>query len=138
MLSGRIKKISSFLQGNEAIIVENEANRFYFTGFNSSAGVVIVTSQKAFFLIDFRYYEKAKNIVKHCEVVLATQFFTQISEILKENDIEKIFVETENFSVKKFNEYKEKFDFVTVSDDDKIENEIYKMRSIKDSEELKP
>ena len=137
MLSDRIKKISSFLQGNEAIIIENEANRFYFTGFNSSAGIVIITSQKAFFLIDFRYFEKAKNIVKHCDVVLATQFFAQISEILKENNIEKIFVETENFSVKKFNEYKEKFDFVTISDDDKIENEIYKMRSIKDSEELK-
>ena len=136
MIADRIKKISSFLEGNEAIIIENDANRFYFTGFNSSAGMVIITSQKAFFLIDFRYYEKAKKLVKHCEVILATKIYSQVSEIFSNNGVKNVFVETGNISIKKYNEYKQKFDFVAVSDEDKIEKEIYKMRSIKDNDEL--
>lgn len=137
MLSDRIKKISGFLKGDEAIIIENPANRFYFTGFDSSAGLVVITAEKSYVLVDFRYFEKAKNVIKHSNVLLAKQFTEKIYEILCENKIKKVFLEVENISFGKYAHYKEKLDFLMVSDDGKVEKDIYKMRSLKDETEIK-
>ena len=57
----RIEQIQTHLGGGEAMLITGAANRFYVTGFRSSAGLVWIAKDKAVFLIDFRYYEKAKR-----------------------------------------------------------------------------
>ena len=38
----------------EAVLVQDEVNRFYFSGMKSSAGTIIITKTEAIFFIDFR------------------------------------------------------------------------------------
>ena len=59
-MKDRILKIQNGLKSDEALLILSDANRFYFTGFSSSAGNVIITKQNSVFLIDFRYFEKSK------------------------------------------------------------------------------
>ena len=66
----RIEKLQKNLKNNEAFIVNYGPNRFYLSGFNSSAGVIVITKSSADLIIDFRYYEKAKRVVKSCNVIL--------------------------------------------------------------------
>ena len=60
MTDVKIKKIQKFLEDNEAALITSDENRFYLTGFPSSAGTLFITNKKAYFLIDFRYIEVAR------------------------------------------------------------------------------
>ena len=61
MTKQRVAKIQQELAANQAFLVASETNRFYFTGFPSSAGTVFIARDGAVFLIDFRYIEKARR-----------------------------------------------------------------------------
>ena len=52
----------------QAALVVSEENRRYFTGFPSSAGVLIVSRGGSIFLTDSRYNEAARRTVTGCEV----------------------------------------------------------------------
>lgn len=132
----RIKSIQQLLKSDEAFIVENASNRFYLTGFNSSAGVILITKQNSYFLIDFRYFEKAKKTVKNCDVILANSFLEDISNILQRENVKGIYFEVSNTSVSTYKRYAKKFNFAKVLDDEKCEKEILKLRSIKGENEL--
>ena len=91
MINNRIKKIQENLKNNEAFIVYYGPNRYYLTRFNSSAGVVLITPKTASFIIDFRYFEKAKREVSSCNVILSNKIWEQIGGILKDENIAKIY-----------------------------------------------
>lgn len=58
----KIQKLQKTMPSSvEALIVCDPANRFYLTGMKSSAGTVLVTRQRAWLLIDFRYLEEAEK-----------------------------------------------------------------------------
>jgi Xaa-Pro aminopeptidase len=132
----RISKLQEALTANQAVLLFNEYNRIYFSGFPSSAGTVIITKNKAFFLIDFRYYEKAKNTVENMDVLLCERLYKQIGDILESQKIKTVFLETESISVAKYGTLKQSFPLVEISDSPFIENFINKQRSIKDKKEL--
>ena len=48
----------------DALLITNEYNRRYMTGFTGSAGVAIVSQNDAVFITDFRYTEQAAVQVK--------------------------------------------------------------------------
>ncbi|MGN7407909.1 M24 family metallopeptidase [Sporosarcina sp. SAFN-010] len=52
----------------DAIIVTNDQNRRYLTGFTGSAGTVVVTQTNAFLLVDFRYTQQAVDQSEDFEV----------------------------------------------------------------------
>ena len=135
MTEERVGKISENLGLDEAAIFTSAPNRFYLTGFPSSAGAVLITHDNAYFLIDFRYFEKAKQTVNSCEVILCKNLYNQISEILKKHTVKTLLVETADLSVQEFKTYKEKLEGVIVSDDARIERLILEMRSIKSTDE---
>ena len=88
----RVCKIQENLTPDTALLVTSEANRFYLTGFHSSAGVVVVTKEKSYFLIDFRYVEKAKSVVKSCEVILSSRSESEVLELLKKYFDKKVHI----------------------------------------------
>jgi len=45
----------------DAVLLTSFQNRFYATGFPSSAGIVLITAENAYFATDFRYFEDASN-----------------------------------------------------------------------------
>ena len=59
----RLEKIRAKMKEKElcALLVTSGENRRYVTGFGSSAGNVLITMDKAYFIVDFRYIEAAKK-----------------------------------------------------------------------------
>jgi len=132
----RLEKLQSALGKGEAALIFDDADRFYFTGFHSSAGVVVITSQKAVLLIDFRYFEKAKNTVKSMETVLCTNTYRQIDELLKGQNISEVFLETNTVNLAVFAKLKENLQGINVSSDSKIQNIITSLRAVKNCDEI--
>lgn len=57
----RIEKIRGKLSNlGDAILVTSDSNRFYASGFESSAGYILISSGEATLYLDFRYCEMAK------------------------------------------------------------------------------
>ena len=54
----RIENLQKILPEHTAALVTSGDNRFYLTHMRSSAGVVLVTREQAYLIIDFRYIEK--------------------------------------------------------------------------------
>lgn len=62
----KLTKLRQALRDNnvDAILITNEYNRRYMTGFTGTAGVAIVSQNDAVFITDFRYTEQAAAQVK--------------------------------------------------------------------------
>lgn len=136
MIQERINKIQQKLEIYEAMLITEYSNRFYFTGFESSAGAVIITKATAYFLIDFRYFEKAKKTVTSCTVLLSQNIYEEINEILKKHSIKTLYTETDALSIEQFARFKKAFDNVLLSDDNAFARYIKAIRSIKSDKEI--
>lgn len=81
----KLQKLRKILQEQniDGILITNEYNRRYMTGFTGTAGVAIVSQNDAVFITDFRYTEQATaqikdyRIVQH-EVTLLEEIATQV------------------------------------------------------------
>lgn len=135
-MTNRIIKLQEMLTDGEAVLIESGPNRLYFTGFQSSAGCVFVSKEKAVFLIDFRYFEKAKQVVKSCEVVLSNRNLDEIKNLAEISSVKRLYIETHSASVERFNELKNALDGIEISADSKIDTVITELRSVKSAEEL--
>ena len=129
----RIESIKNILSDATAALINSDSNRFYLSGMKSSAGYIVITRQKAVLLIDFRYFEKAKNTVTALEVVLLKNTFEQIKEIIGQAD--KLFVETDSMSIDNATLFEEKLG-VEVLSDKTLSETISQMRSIKSEAEI--
>lgn len=132
----RIEKLQKNLKNNEAFIVNYGPNRFYLSGFNSSAGVIVITKSSADLIIDFRYYERAKRVVKSCNVILTDKLWQQINDILKAQSVKKVYTETRTISLGEFLAFKKNLSGFEVSGDKSQEDYLYSLRAVKSMEEL--
>lgn len=136
MIKTRIEFLQNNLKEDEAALISSDADRLYYTGFASSAGYVAVTRGKAVFLIDFRYFEKAKQTVKSCEVILLKNFSKQLGELFSSQKIKTVYLETDTVSLSAFSSLKSRMPDFEFSSDGKIQSLITKQRSIKSAEEI--
>ena len=136
MIKKRIENIQSKLPEKTALLISDDANRFYFTGFHSSAGSVLITHDTATFFIDFRYFEKAKSTVTDCEVILAEQTLKQIKSTLEKHNITTLLIETECATVGRLNSLKKAMPDILISTDNCADKWISSLRAVKSSEEL--
>ncbi len=136
MIDERILKLQEVLKDDEAFLISSGSNRFYLTGFNSSAGTVLITGQKAVFFIDFRYFEKAKQTVNSCEVVLYDKGDKGIYEFCKSQNIKTIFVEASHTPLTRHKYLSEVFEEITISTDNVLDLNLDKMRAVKSEAEL--
>ena len=133
----KIEQLQKHLNNGEGVLIVSGANRLYFTGFKSSAGVLLITKNSADFLIDFRYFEKAEKTIQHCSVILATKTGEQLGDLAKSNGVNNVYVETSYLSMDELKRYEEIFADQTVSYDSHFDRLISQLRQIKDEEELK-
>ena len=131
-----VNTIKNELDRNSALLVSGGPNRFYLTGFNSSAGYVLITKNYAYFLIDFRYYEKACKTVKDCKVILSKNPFDEIKRLCEENGVGNIYTETESLSLADFKRFTARLKPLTVSESDSFDNLLKNMRAVKSESEL--
>lgn len=86
----------------EAVILQDAANRFYLTGMKSSAGTVLVTRNKAWLIIDFRYFEEAEEKVKNCRVIEEKNLNSQIKQLLEAERISALSLHTGLVTLEKY------------------------------------
>jgi Xaa-Pro aminopeptidase len=78
-------KIDSFL-------IKNLANIRYLTGFSGSAGNVLITKDKNYFISDFRYKtQSAKEVDKNFEIIIYVQnSLSFLKDLIEKHDLKKI------------------------------------------------
>lgn len=135
MIKERVQKVCAALSSGEGAIVVSEAGRRYLTGFPSSAGIVFLTADKGYFLIDFRYIEKAQNCVDSCDVILLKKRYEQLNELISKHNIKKIYVETQQMDIASLKAYSQKLD-AEVSDEDLLDRTLNSARAVKSAKEL--
>ncbi len=101
--------------------------------------MLVVFSDSAYLLIDSRYFEKASKVVTDASVMLLTDTYKQIAELMLENNTAKVYIETDVISI---GQYKRMYDgFVKHNvpapcDSDKLTKAIRDARSIKSQDEI--
>ena len=77
----------------KAVLVYSRPNRYYLTAFPSSDGVLLLTAEKAYYLLDFRYAEAARAKAKGVEVVNFTNLNEEIKTILTKHGVAAVYME---------------------------------------------
>ena len=98
--------------------------------------MIALTVDKAVLFVDFRYFEKAKKTVQNMEVVLASNFFANIKELLETENIKKVLLETDFVNLDSFERMKNVFEGIEVSTDNSLSQTINSLRQIKSAEEI--
>lgn len=120
----------------EAVFIEDVSNRFYLTGMRSSAGSLLVTKQKAWLLIDFRYLEEAEKKAVGCSVIEQTELSIQLRELLYAQGIRQLSVCTSKMTLQRYSElYGNLFD-VRIDCSDALSDLLEALRMNKTEEEL--
>lgn len=122
-------------QNTDSYIVFGSQNRFYFSGFRSSFGCVVVTPSARTLITDLRYASEARDAVKDCSVlaVTASEFYPAIKSVLTEANAKKVGYEDEYVTVADFAKMTQRldgFEFCPAS------REIADSRMIKSDEEV--
>lgn len=131
----RLEKLFQYID-TDCVFITSDVNRRYFTGMKSSAGFVLAFPEKAYLLIDFRYIEKARKIVKDAEVIELKKLCPQVTDLLKKHNATKMSIESENMTVRQFNSYKHIFRKIEFDDSDALSDAIKKLRMTKDEDEI--
>ena len=135
MRNATVKKLQNELEKGSALLIASVPNRFYITGFETSDGYVLITDSKAYFLIDFRYVEKAKEIVSSCEVHLSSSPFKEIKELCEENGIKRLYVENEYVSMSLLRQLSENVQ-AEIPECDRFDILLRDLRAVKNEKEL--
>lgn len=117
----------------DGLLVTNEYNRRYMTGFTGTAGVAIVTKDDAVFITDFRYAEQAKKQIKDFRIVQHTGALTdEVAVQVEGMGIKTLGFEKDTMTYGMFETYKSqvKADLVPLS------GLIEKIRLIKTEQEI--
>lgn len=123
----------------DAALIYSATNRFYFSGFKSSEGLILITREEAYFIVDFRYYANALKQVKNMKVVLLSDFKSTISELVKKHNLKNILIENEGISFAEVIRFEKLFKecYVSLIKTKTLDNIICKLREIKSDEEIK-
>ena len=133
----RIEKIKEILSDGQGAIITDDRNRFYFLGFNSSAGVLVITKEKAYFYIDSRYIEKARKTIKNATVILMEKLYEQLKELFKKEGIKEVLLEPDVTTITETIRWKNALKEVDIITENKLSEVISKLRQIKSEEEIK-
>ena len=98
-------------RGFIALLIIDPVNRFFATGFQSSAGAMLVTQNDAWFFTDSRYMEAAINTVKGAsvhEVTYESPYAEQIKNILAELGITSVAIEEKTITYSAYRDWKKK------------------------------
>ncbi len=130
------KLVQAIPAGMDGILITSDVNRKYFTGMSSSAGTLLATREKCYFIIDFRYIELAKKTITGAEVMLQDKLKAQLGEIATKHNIKVLGIENDRTPVSEYLTLKETFPGVEIPMDDTVEKLITEMRKYKTREEV--
>ncbi|MBQ2943814.1 MAG: aminopeptidase P family protein [Ruminococcus sp.] len=131
----RIEKISNILKDKEAALVTSDISITYLTGFQHSEGYVFITEDKSYFLIDFRYAEAVQKAVNHMEIVMFSNAFESINELIAKHNITSILVEDCSVTLSAYTGFNEKLN-AEIQNTSELSKIISESRIIKTADEI--
>lgn len=136
-MSSKIENLITGLpDGFDGILIRSRENRLYFTGMQSSAGTLLCFRDgAAYFIIDFRYFERAQASVKNCEVILQGKLYEQINKLTEKHAAKKIAVEGGYMTLSVFEQYQANLSAQLVADDE-VDRAIRSLRMHKSPQEI--
>ena len=93
-----------------AMLITNQVNRLFATGFSSSAGTLLVTETSAWYFVDSRYTEVAKASIKDAHVELIKNeedTIEKIRKVLEDNEITSVGFEDSSLSFAGYKKWSE-------------------------------
>ena len=124
-------------QDLDAILLTEEANRFYASGFHSAGtdGMALVTRRGNYYFTDSRYTEAASRVVRDAaveEVGRGRGYLTLIREVLQRDGVARMGFDDAAMTVRDYNRYREGLPCELAPAAELLE----KLRAQKDPEEL--
>ena len=121
---------------NSAFVIKSDVNRFYYTGFRSSAGCLLVTKNSATLFVDFRYYEAAtKTVSQEIDVVCYNRLYESLNDVIKKQDISSVCFEDAFITVSEFSTMKDEIN-ADLSMDINLSDIILNHRCVKTIDEV--
>lgn len=118
-------------------LITDPVNRRYFTGFRTSEGTVLCFKDKAYFIVDFRYYEKAAEVIKDMEVILQDEKDEQMAELFIRHCTEGVMIEADTMTVSELAEFSGEFgDDLYIDSSAELSEIIKDLRIIKSDEDM--
>ncbi|WP_433958742.1 M24 family metallopeptidase [Cytobacillus horneckiae] len=133
---GKIQKLRATFEklGIDGFLVTSSYNRRYLSNFTGSAGVVLISNDKALFITDFRYTEQAGKQCQGYEVVQHTGSIPEkLASLVQQLGIKKLGFEQDHVTYSSYQTFDKAIDAELVP----ISGEIEKLRLIKDESEIK-
>lgn len=121
-------------RGIDAVIILDELNQRYLSEFAFTDGLLLITQSTAHLITDFRYYEMALGKAnKEFEVIMPSDRWALIEQILKEQSVVTVGFEGSFVSYEVYESYVAKFPFVSFVS---IGDMLAVMRRIKSQDEI--
>ena len=132
----RIKRLAGELPEDlDAAFINSAVNRRYYTGFPSSAGVLLVTRDDATIFLDSRYVEAGARTITDAHVVLTGDLTEQLNDYFEEHHIKTVGVESGYMTVEKLFSLR-KVLRVEMKDDPRLNSIILNQRRVKTPDEM--
>ncbi|KEK26129.1 Xaa-Pro dipeptidase [Bacillus gaemokensis] len=118
----------------DGILVTNEYSRRYMTNFTGTAGVVLISNERALFITDFRYVEQAGKQAVGYEIVQHTgPILDEVAKQVKNLGIQKLGFEQDTLTYSSYTAHKEAIEAEFIPTSGLVE----KLRLIKTDSEIK-
>lgn len=134
-LAERLAKIRQLIEEEsiDALVITSNINRRYLSGFRGTAGVLLISAEKALLVTDFRYVDQAKEQSPQFEVIRwQDDLYKSIAPLVEENAWKKIGFEAGQVVYSALEEMKEKLPAEMVP----VKETAEKLRIIKDVDEI--
>ena len=141
-MSNPIERLTNSVIGGDskkAALIVSETNLYYLTAFPSTDGALLLTSEQAYYLLDFRYTEAARAKAQNVEVVEFTSLNETYKTLLKKHGITEVYMEYAALPyghAKRFEQLSEECGAKAILDTT-LDDAIRKQRIVKSDEEVK-
>ncbi|NMD38007.1 MAG: aminopeptidase P family protein, partial [Christensenellaceae bacterium] len=122
-------------KNNEAVVLHSGSNMFYISGYKGE-GLIAIANNFKVIITDFRYTEQAENEAPDFEVLMIDNIKNHndlLADILKSNNITKIYFEDDVVSLKDYKELKKTIENVEL---ESLNQAPQQLRVIKDAQEV--
>lgn len=131
----RIEKLRDAMRKEalQGMLVTSPANLRYLTNFTGTAGLALITLEKAYFITDFRYVQQAEDQTEGFEIIQNSgPIFEELTDLEKESGIENVGFEEMHISFAEYSYLEEvlRGDLVPIS------GIIESLREVKDAGEI--
>lgn len=129
--------ISSYFPSQaNAVLINSRFSREYLLNFKSTAGSLLIFPEKQYFIVDFRYIEKARQQISTCEVILQESLPRQIAALLNKHGAKTCAVEEKMVTISDYFKLCDDLVPVTVLQQGGVSALLESMRMIKTQHEI--